>query len=409
MEEVEGDWRFENRAFFADASLKVRDEQQVARFRPLISNDVQLQFANSRLGASGLLREPTTSRAIASVDIEHFLSNSTGQALLRVDDLRFDKTLQPEMLTSLTLGVIANVDGVVTGTGQIDWDLSGDGVQSTGTFRTNSMNLAAAFGPVTGLSGEIVFSELLAMETGPGQIVRMAEVNPGVAVFNGLLRYRLLPDYKMQIEGGEWPFAGGMLTLEPTVLELGEDASRRPEFVVNGVDAAQFLTQFDFENLAATGTFDGKLPMVFDQDGGRIVGGYLVARKGGGSLAYVGELTYEDMGTFANFAFNALKSLKYENLTIGMDGDIAGEIITEVKFSGLQQGEETTQNFITRQFAKIPLEFNVRIQAPFMQLMSSVKSYYEPELLVGQNLPALLRAKEARATEAMKEIREVSD
>jgi translocation and assembly module TamB len=334
------------------------------------------------------------------------LKNSEGRALIDVQSLMFNERLQPEQLTPLTLGVIANVQGEISGTGRIKWDSSENGIKSSGTFRTNSMNLAAAFGPVTGLSGEIVFSDLLALATGPGQVVSLSEVNPGVAVFNGQIRYRLLPDFKMQIEGGQWPFAGGKLYLEPTILDLSEEAERRLQFTVEGVDAAQFLTQFDFENMTATGVFDGKLPMVFDQDGGRIVGGYLVAREGGGTLAYVGELTYEDMGTMANFAFNALKSIKYRNLTIGMDGDIAGEIITEVKFDGLQQGDDASRNFITRQLARIPIQFNVRIQAPFMQLMSSAKSYYEPEILVGQNLPALLRAQEARAKAAVKVLKE---
>ena len=405
LEEVEGDWRYEGGAFLANADLRVRDEQQVERFRPMISKDVALKFANNRITAEGYLLEPTTERKVTLVNMVHRLGNNSGEASLDVGRLTFDDELQPEMLTPLTLGMIANVQGTVTGSGQINWDLNKDGIQSGGTFRTDSINLAAAFGPVTGLSGEITFSDLLGLETGPGQIVRMAEVNPGVAAFNGLLNYRLLPDYKMEIEGGQWPFAGGVLYLEPAILDLGEEAERRLEFTVVGVDAAQFLTQFEFENLSATGTFDGKLPMVFDQDGGRIAGGYLVAREGGGSLAYIGELTYEDMGTMANFAFNALKSLKYNELTIGMDGDIAGEIITEVKFAGLQQGDDASRNFITNQLARIPVEFNVRIQAPFMQLMSSAKAYYEPEILVGQNLPALLRAQEARASEAAKEIK----
>ncbi|WP_417621491.1 intermembrane phospholipid transport protein YdbH family protein [Parasphingorhabdus sp.] len=402
MEKIDGEWRYEKGEFLADASLRVRDEQPVERFRPLISNDVKLRFDGRVLSATGWLREPETLTAVAAIDIVHDLNESEGRALIDVESLSFNNRLQPEQLTPLTLGVIANVQGEISGTGRIHWDDSEDGIQSTGTFRTHGMNLAAAFGPVTGLSGEIKFSDLLALETGPGQIVKLAEVNPGVAVFTGQIRYRLLPDYKMQVEGGEWPFAGGKLYLEPTILDLSEEAERRLQFTVEGVDAAQFLTQFDFENLTATGVFDGKLPMVFDQDGGRIVGGYLVAREGGGSLAYVGELTYEDMGTMANFAFNALKSIKYRNLTIGMDGDIAGEIITEVKFAGLQQGDGASRNFITRQLARIPLEFNVRIQAPFMQLMSSAKSYYEPEILVGQNLPALLRAQEARAKAAVK-------
>ena len=402
LEKIEGKWRYENGAFVADASLLVRDEQPVERFRPLISNDVKLVFDGSDITATGWLREPETLIAVAAIDILHGLDNSKGRALIDVQSLTFNERLQPEQLTPLTLGVIANVQGEISGTGRIDWDSAENGIKSTGSFRTNGINLAAAFGPVTGLVGEIKFSDLLALETAPGQIVTLAETNPGVAVFNGQIRYRLLADYKMQVEGGEWPFAGGKLYLEPTILDMSEEAQRRLEFTVVGIDAAQFLTQFDFENMTATGVFDGKLPMVFDQDGGRIVGGYLVAREGGGTLAYVGELTYEDMGTMANFAFNALKSIKYRNLTIGMDGDIAGEIITEVKFDGLQQGDNASKNFITRQLARIPIQFNVRIQAPFMQMMSSAKAYYEPELLVGRNLPALLRAQEARAEEAVK-------
>ncbi len=406
MENIAADWRYENGQFLADASLRVRDEQAVERFRPLISNDVKLGFDGSDITATGWLREPETLAGVATVDIVHALDQSEGRALIDVPSLIFNDRLQPEQLTPLTLGVIANVQGEISGVGRIAWDSSENGIQSSGSFRTNGLNLAAAFGPVTGLSGEIEFSDLLALETRPGQMVSLAEVNPGVAVFNGLIRYRLLPDFKLQVEAGEWPFAGGMLYLEPTILDLSEEAERRLQFTVEGVDAAQFLTQFDFENMTATGVFDGKLPMVFDQEGGRIVGGYLVAREGGGTLAYVGELTYEDMGTMANFAFNALKSIRYRNLTIGMDGDIAGEIITEVKFAGLQQGDGASRNFITRQLARIPLEFNVRIQAPFMQLMSSAKSYYEPEILVGQNLPALLRAQEARAKAAVKVLEE---
>lgn len=401
MEKIEGDWRYEDGKFLADASLLVRDEQPVERFRPLVSNDVKLVFDGNDLTATGWLREPDSLIAIAAIDIVHGLKSNEGRALIDVQSLMFNEQLQPEQLTPLTLGVIANVQGEMSGVGRIDWDASENGIKSSGTFRTNGMNLAAAFGPVTGLSGEIGFSDLLALETGPGQTVSLSEVNPGVAVFNGQIRYRLLPDFKLQIEAGEWPFAGGKLYLEPTILDLSEEAERRLQFKVEGVDAAQFLTQFDFENMTATGVFDGKLPMVFDQDGGRIVGGYLVAREGGGTIAYVGELTYEDMGVMANFAFNALKSIKYRNLTIGMDGDIAGEIITQVKFDGLQQGDDASRNFITKQLARIPIQFNVRIQAPFMQLMSSAKSYYEPEILVGQNLPALLRAQEARAKAAV--------
>src|SRR3546814_16123806 len=76
------------------------------------------------------------------------------------------------------------------------------------------MSLAAAFGPVTGLSGDIHFSDLLGLETPPGQTMRMGSVNPGIEVTSGVVHYQLLKGQQVRIEDGKWPFAGGELTLD---------------------------------------------------------------------------------------------------------------------------------------------------------------------------------------------------
>lgn len=403
MEEIDGDWQFSDGKLQIDANMLVRDAEPVERFRPLISNDVQLSYAGGEITASGLMLEPKKQVPVAQVNVVHSLNRNRGNAAFEIASLSFNDKMQPEDLTPLTLGIVANVKGEVSGSGNIAWDTAQDGVQSTGKFKTNGLDLAAAFGPVSGLSGEIEFSDLLAMETKPGQVIKLAEVNPGVAVYDGRVQFRLLPDRKLQIEDGKWPFAGGTLKLEPTTLDLSDRAERRFQFTVSALDAAQFLSKFEFENLNATGIFDGKLPMIFDQDGGRIEGGYLVAQPGGGKVAYVGELTYQDVGAMANFAFNALRSIKYRSLTIGLNGAIDGDMVTDVKFTGLQQGDDVKMNIITKQLAKIPIQFDVRISGPFMQLLSSVRSYYEPELLVGQNLPALLQVQQARKREAEKQ------
>ena len=111
----------------------------------------------------------------------------------------------------------------------------------------------------------------------------------------------------MKIERGEWPFMGGRLILEETVLNFGHPSAKRLTFEVVGLDAHAFVQSLGFKELDATGTFDGVLPMIFDENGGRIVGGRLDSRPPGGSLVYNGVVNKADLGTMGNIAFNALQ------------------------------------------------------------------------------------------------------
>jgi hypothetical protein len=174
------------------------------------------------------------------------------------------------------------------------------------------------------------------------------------------------------------------------VLDFGVEKDRRLTFRVIGVDAEKFLAGYDFQNLRVSGVFDGTLPMIFNQDGGRIVGGALVSRPGGGEVSYLGELAYEDMGVFANYAFQALRSIRYSSLTIGVGGDLDGEIVTDISFTGLQQGSGAKRNFITKQLARIPIKFNVSITAEFLKLIGSIRGLYDPNYAAERDLKYLL-------------------
>jgi translocation and assembly module TamB len=377
LEEASGQWAWNDGLLTLDGMMKVSDAEQVDRFKTMQVPDMQLTLDNGVINAMGHVHEPSTGIRIADVDIKHTLSTSIGRALLSVDGLDFNDRLQPEMLTPLTLGAIANVEGRISGDGVIEW--SNDGVKSRGKFGTSALDFAAAFGPVTGLSTEVNFTDLLGMETSPSQLARIGTVNPGVPAFDGKLQYRLLPDQKVQIESGRWPFYGGELILEPTILDFDVQAKRELTFRLVGLDAEKFLAGYELENLRVSGVFDGTLPMVFDQDGGRIVGGWLVSRPGGGEVSYLGQLTYEDMGAMANFAFEALRSIRFDEMQIGVDGNIGGEVVTEVRFRGLQQGSGAKRNYITKQLAKLPIEFNVRIEAEFLSLIGSLRALYDAE------------------------------
>ncbi len=380
--DANGSWSWNNGALTLDGLAKISDAEQFDRFKTMAVPSMQIALENSIVTAIGYLAEPKTGMRVADVDIRHELNSSTGRALLAVDNLTFGDLLQPSELTPLTVGVVANVEGKVFGDGIIEWDKAG--VRSRGKFGTDSLDFAAAFGPVQGLATELNFTDLLGMETAPSQIANIAVANPGIPAFDGKLNYRLLPDQKVQIEGGRWPFYGGELILEPTILDFDVAAKRELTFRLVGLDAEKFFAGYELDNIRVSGVFDGTLPMVFDQEGGRIVGGWLVSRAGGGEVSYLGPLSYKDMGAMANFAFEALRSIRFDDMQIGVEGNLGGEVVTQVRFRGLQQGTGAKRDFITKQLAKLPIQFNVRIQSEFMTLFRNLRKTYDGEYAVQQ-------------------------
>ena len=86
-------------------------------------------------------------------------------------------------------------------------------------------------------------------------------------MLDGNISYQLQPDYHVAIEGARWPFSGGILDLEPTVLDFSRESTKYLTFKVTGLDAARFIEQMEFSNIAATGTFYGIIPMQFGEDG----------------------------------------------------------------------------------------------------------------------------------------------
>ncbi|MEL7189099.1 MAG: YdbH domain-containing protein [Pseudomonadota bacterium] len=385
LTQLAGAWRYQDGALVIEEgvlTLSERTEEGVeARFYPLGAQGARFVMEGSDITANADLRHPGTGQLVSSVDISHNLGSGIGQALIDVPGVTFGQGLEPGDLTYLTQGVIAFAKGTVTGKGRIDW--TEEDVTSGGTFGTRDFDLAAAFGPVEGISGDIVFTDLLSLTSAPDQELTVESVNPGVEVLSGNIVYSITNGETVTVKDGRWPFMGGQLILRPTEAFYGEGGEQRYTFDIEEMDAAKFIAQMELTNLSATGLFDGTIPVVFDEDGnGRIEGGKLTSKAPGGNLAYVGELTYEDMGAMANYAFQTLRSLDYNQMEIGLNGDLAGEIITNMTFDGVRQGEGTSQNFITKQIAKLPIRFNVNVRSQnFYQLATMVRSFWDPSLL----------------------------
>ena len=375
-----GEWRYANGVLsLSGATFLLADRNDPQRFYPLDATEAALTLEDGDIRAEANLRDRDTQRLVAAVEVFHDLASGSGNATLDTDALRFDAAFQPEDLTYLAKGTIANTRGLVSGQGRIRW---ADGtIDSGGEYFSADLDFAAPFGPVEGASGTLVFTDLLAFETAPSQTFQVRSINPGIEVNDGEITLALRRGFEIGIEGGRWPFMGGTLTLRPTDVRFGEGEVRRFTLVVDGLQASRFIERFELANLSATGTFDGRLPLVFDDSGGRIEGGVLVSRPPGGNLSYVGELTYRDLSTMANLAFNVLKSLDYAQMRINMDGDLTGNIVTRVRTFGVRQGEAAERNIVTRSLEGLPIQLNLNINARFYELIALLKSIYDPTAL----------------------------
>lgn len=427
---IAGDWQLIDGALALNGTLRVADiedglpdprpenpdQKKTGRFYPVAVADAKLRLADGRIDANGTLVAlgPVTDPIrvpFARIAIGHDLSSGTGQADFALVDLRFrDGVIQPQDLTLMAQGIVQLAEGSVEGSGTIRW--SPEGVTaSTGTFSTRDMDFAGAFGPVKGFTTTIRFTDLLGLKTAPHQRITVRQVSPGVDVFDGVIDYALLSNEQAQIEGGRWPFSGGTLELLPATLNLDAREPRSMSFRLVGMDAAAFVNALQLQNIDVHGTLDGLLPMVFDATEARIDSGVLIARqKGmlplvlsspadplpvcdnarqGGSLAYVGAVSNAQLGTMGKFAFDALKHFDYRCLVVRLDGALDGEFVTQIKLNGINQGADTKHSWLVRPFLKLPIIFNIRIEAPFRKLLGDYRRLSDPNELFRQELEKL--------------------
>ena len=402
IRDANGSWLVHHGDLSVTTGLTLADRNDNPRFYPLTANAAKITMGGDYVRATGTLMHDGTQ--VTDVTIEHKLSTGAGHATLDVPSLTFRETgPQPSDLSRLTEGVVALVNGTISGQGRINWD-SGGKVTSTGDFSTANLDLAAPFGPVTGLKGTIHFDDLLGLTTPPGQVLFAKSINPGILVEDGVIHYQLLPDNLVKIERGDWPFMGGRLILHETVLNFGRPTAKRLTFEVVGLDAKTFVDSLGFKELTASGTFDGVLPMIFDENGGRIVGGRLDARPPGGTLSYVGVVNRSNLGMLGNAAFDALKELRFRSMIIRLDGDLAGEFATRLTIEQLGlNGQSGISRLIQGAFRKVPFRFNISIKGPFRSLIQTAKSYRDPRQQIDTVLPRPLSDVPGIVTEVRRE------
>src|SRR5690606_30131684 len=341
-------------------------------FNPLRIVETNAVLQSGEISASGAILLDDRSRQLAHFNARHDLDEGAGIASVNADRIEFGPQLQPYEITEQARGLIEGVRGPISANADITW--TRQELLGTGLVRLAGVSLSTATIPIVNdVRGEVRFDNLWELTTPPGQEVTIGELNPGIAVRNGRVAFQLLTEQRVAIERAEFDFASGRLAMTPTTITLGADETRF-ELTLSDVDAADLLRTLNVPDLTATGQLEGRFPLLLTRRSAFVDGGVVRAQGDGGVLSYTGQAGANATGV-SRIAFDALRSFRYDQLSLTLDGDLNGDVVSSIEFSGRNSGRPVDLGPIAPvpglgsvTVRGVPFEFNVHVEAPFRRL-----------------------------------------
>ncbi len=302
------------------------------------------------------------------IDVSYKFDGGIGTADVNIVDLPFTPSgLQPQSLISALRGKIADVDGLASAQIKLRFGV-GEPMTSSGRAQLHDMSLGTLPGPMAGVNADMGFSSFFPLKSDGPQSLTMERFDPGFPLGQGEVQFQLIPD-GVDIISARWPLGDGAIFLEPSEWRYLSPENRMTLRVEN-VSLGEFLKDVSGENLKATGSVNGTLPIVISGVNVNVVGGRL-AVEDGGVIQYKSPQT--DAAAAQNrqaaLAFDSLKNFQYDELELLMDGPLDGEIQLRMKF----QGSNPDVLYGT------PFLFNVTLSGELLNIVRSFR--VGPEIL----------------------------
>ncbi|MEM8616365.1 MAG: YdbH domain-containing protein [Pseudomonadota bacterium] len=343
------------------SNVRISDLRDDPIYQPLLA-DFNASFDGAAMALSGPVRLAKSGVVVAETQLDLNLLTLTGAAAVTSPILEFrPKGLQPKDLSDRARGFLSNARGRVQG--RADFTIIAGTLSGTGEIVADALGFDTfRLGAVEGVNGTLVFSDVIALVTPPGQTVRIDRLNPGVPLQDGVLTFQVLPGLVANLENAVWPFAGGELQLDPTRWTI---SGTRDTLRVNAnrIDLAQLIETFTLPDLEAEGTVTGTFPIAFENGNAFIRGARLVADETGGVIRYTGKALAQTGADdpAVGSAFQALRDFRFKVLEIGIDGNLIDDIVISAVLLGRNPDVLGGADF----------NFNISIDSKLAQLIRS--------------------------------------
>ena len=267
-------------------------------------------------------------RYALNVEASYQPEKDLATALVRLPPLLFQPGgYQPADLSPMLASFTNDVSGSIGITGDVTWQ---SGVWSSDLDFALREISATAFGVrIERLNSLINLDGVVPPSTPPGQLVAIGGIDAGLPLRDALISLALNRDGSLTLESATMKFAGGEVTAEPLVWNLESD----PEPLnlhVTGVDVGALFALAELDDLTATGTLDGIIPVRVVGDDVLIEGAHLASREPG-QLRYLPDGTPTGLGAddaSIDLVLAALSNFHYDRLDVDLSRAAGGE--TEV-------------------------------------------------------------------------------
>lgn len=315
-------------------TVRITDYREDPIYQPMLA-DLSAQFAGSQMFLAGPVRLADRSPVIADTELTLNLMSLTGQGSATSRALQFSRGgLQAHHLSPRLLGVMSNTRGEIEGTA--DFTLDRGKIRATGAVTARDLGFdTARIGAVDGVSGTMVFSDLLALTSAPGQVFTIGRIQPGLPLEDGEVSLQLIDGAQALIESASWPLAGGRLLVDPAAWTIGGD-SDLIQVRADRIELSELIELLKLPDVEADGTISGSFPIELTRGRVEVRNALLTADERGGSLKYLGGLSGDTLSTDerVRLAFNALKDFQFDVLQLGVNGNLLGDLILTIKLLG---------------------------------------------------------------------------
>lgn len=186
------------------------------------------------------------------------------------------------------------------------------------------------------VTGQLTAARLVPLTLPAGQRLTAAQVDIGLPLQDASIAFGFQGEDRLTVSDLRANLAGGVLRTEPFDMRLGSGEGE-VEVRAEGVDMANLVALVDVSDLEATGLLDGRIPIRLTDDTVHIDHAALAAR-GQGVIRYrgsdFGELGGEDGASSVGLLSEAIQNFHYDELSLGLNGPIGGEMAGEVRIRG---------------------------------------------------------------------------